>query len=83
MPLTAPLIRTMASWGLGQVWRKVSPVHKIQVKQALVRQGGWAEGKRAAILSALAIQRQKESAGLVPSASYEEESVPVLYPGFW
>ena len=42
---------------------------KIQVKQALVRQGGWAEGKRAAILSALAIQRQKESAGLVPSAS--------------
>ena len=81
--LTAPLMRTITSWGLRHVCRKVHLVDKIQVKQALVRQGGWAEGKRAAILSALAIQRQKESAGLVPSASYEEESVPVLYPGFW
>ena len=25
-PLTAPLIRTIISWGLGQVGRKVSPV---------------------------------------------------------
>ena len=28
-PLTAPLIRTITSWGLGQVHRKVSPVSKI------------------------------------------------------
>ena len=35
---TAPLIRTITSWGLGQVSRKVSQVSKIQVKQALVGQ---------------------------------------------
>ena len=41
MPLTASLMRTIASRGLGQVWRKVSPVHKIQVQQALV--GQWVD----------------------------------------
>ena len=37
-PLTAPLMRTVTSWGLGQISRKVSGVHRAQVKQALVRQ---------------------------------------------
>ena len=83
MLLIVPLMRIITSWGLRQVRRKVSLVDKIQVKQALSVRGSWAEGKRAAILSALAIWRPKEPAGLVPSASYEEESVPVLYPGFW
>ena len=41
--LTAPLIRTITSWGLGQVPRKVSQVSKIQEKQALVRQGMYRE----------------------------------------
>ena len=42
-PLTAPLIRTVTSWGLGQVPRKVSQVGKIQEKQALVGQGMYRE----------------------------------------
>ena len=38
-PSPAPLIRTIPSWGLGQVRRKVSHVGRVEVKQALVGQG--------------------------------------------
>ena len=33
------MIRTLTSWGLGRVRRKVSHKHKIQVKKALVKWG--------------------------------------------
>ena len=38
MPLTAPLIRTITSWGLEQVGRNVSQVRRVYVEQALVQQ---------------------------------------------
>ena len=37
-PLTRLLLRTVTSWGLDQVSRKVSQGSKVWVKQALVRQ---------------------------------------------
>ena len=37
--LTAPLIRTITSWDLGQEHRKISPAHRVQLNQVLVRQG--------------------------------------------
>lgn len=46
MPLTAPLLRTTSSWGLGQAHRKVSLVcheNSVEVKQALVEQGMYRE----------------------------------------
>lgn len=36
-PLTAPLMMGIISWGPGQVQRKVSPVHRVWVKQAPVK----------------------------------------------
>ena len=39
MPLSAPLIRTITSCGLGQVRRKGSHEHRVQVKKALIGQG--------------------------------------------
>ena len=38
-----PLWQAVISWGLGQVCRKVSHVHKMWVKQALVGQGMYRE----------------------------------------
>ena len=44
-PLTAPLIRTITSWGLGQVHRRVCSVSRVQEKQALGGQGMYREQK--------------------------------------
>ena len=54
MHLTAPLVRTITSWDLEKVCRKVSQVGKIQMKQALVRQEMY-KSKRMAIFSGLTI----------------------------
>ena len=53
-PLMAPLIRTITSWGPGQVYREAKHVSRVQVKQALVEQG-ITESKRTTILSGLTI----------------------------
>ena len=37
------LIRTITGWGLGQVLRKVRYVHRVEVKQARIRQGMYRE----------------------------------------
>ena len=42
-PLTTPLMRTITNWGLRQIHRKVSHVHKIRMKQVLVQQGMYRE----------------------------------------
>ena len=41
--LTAPLIRTISSWGLEQVCRKFNYVSRVWVKQAVVEQGVYRE----------------------------------------
>ena len=42
-PLMAPLIRTITSWGLGQVYSKAKHVSRVQVKLALVEQQDYRE----------------------------------------
>ena len=44
--LTSPLIRTVTSWGPWQVRRKVSPVRRVQVTQALVGQRMYREQEK-------------------------------------
>ena len=39
----APLIRTITSWGLGQVYSKAKHVSRVQVKLALVEQQDYRE----------------------------------------
>ena len=44
-PLTTLLTRTITSWGLAQIHRKVSHLSRVQLKQALVGQGMYREQK--------------------------------------
>lgn len=48
------MIRTITSWDLGKEHSKVSPAHRVQLNQVLVRQG-MEESKTTTILSGLII----------------------------
>ena len=59
MPLIIHLTRTITSWGLGQVRRKVSHVRSVWLKQALFHKG-YTESKKAAILRGLTYTKDTE-----------------------
>ena len=65
----APLIRTITSWGLGQVYSKAKHVSRVQVKLALVEQ----QQAKEALDEAIAVRQRAIEEALAAAAREAEE----------